>query len=290
MNFRYRLICIVMFIIPLTVSVSLKAEEPKHVVHLRPNVGHRGASSVAPENTLAAYQTAIAAGANGGECDVYRSADGVIFLSHDKSPKRTMGGSEGDLTKMTFEEIRTFDAGSWKNEKFKGEKVPTLDEYLKLLKGTPCYPVIEIKMPGIEADVLAIVRKNEMTEVSTIIAFDEKVVKEIRRLEPKICVAWLYNEELKDKGTAEENADRLAELIIKKCRELDIVVVDLGHGMLSSKLVKLLNAAGIHVWAWTVNDASAMERYLDWGVVSITTDKPEQLTEILKRREGSRRP
>jgi glycerophosphoryl diester phosphodiesterase len=265
-------------------STYISAEEPKPVVHVRPVVAHRGASFVAPENTLVSYRTAIEAGANGGECDVYRSADGVIFLSHDRSPKRTMGGSEGDLTQMTFEQIRQFDAGSWKGEKFKGETVPTLDEYLKLLKGTKCHPVIEIKQVGIEADVLEVIRKNEMTEVSTIIAFDANVIKTIRRLEPKICAAWLYSENLKDQGTAEENADRLAELIIRRCRELDIAVIDLGHGLLSPKLVQLLNEADIHVWAWTVNDATAMERYLDWGVVSITTDKPDILSKILKQR------
>jgi glycerophosphoryl diester phosphodiesterase len=269
----------------LVLSVRLTAEEskPKHVVHVRPNVAHRGNSSVAPENTLAAYRSAIEAGANGGECDVYCSADGVIFLSHDKSPQRTMGGIEGDLTQIPFEQIRTFDAGTWKGEKFKGEQVPTLDEYLKLLYGTKCHPVIEIKQDGIEAAVLDIVRKNEMVDVSTIIAFSANVVKEIRRLEPKICVAWLYSEDLKDKGTAEENADRLADFLIKKCRELDIAALDLGHGMLSPKLVKLLNDANIHVWAWTVNDAARMEQLLDWGVVSITTDKPEMLAEILKK-------
>ena len=268
------------------VSRCLVAEEVKspHVVHSRVNVAHRGASFVAPENTLAAYRAAIKAGANGAECDVYRSADGVVFLSHDKTPKRTMGGGDDDLTQMTFEKIRQFDAGSWKGEQFKGEKVPTLDEYLQLLKGTTCHPVVEIKQVGIEADVLESIRKNKMVDVTTIIAFNEGVVQEIRRLEPKISVAWLYSENLKDKGTAEENAERLADLILQRCRKLDIVVVDLAHSLLSPKLIRLLNEAGIHVWAWTVNDAEAMSRYLDWGVVSITTDKPELLSEILKQR------
>ena len=273
----------------LTLSIPLAAQESKpKTVHVRSNVAHRGHSFIAPENTLSAYRAAIEADADGGECDVYRSADGVVFLSHDKSPKRTMGGSEGDLTQMTFEQIRQFDAGSWKGEKFEGEKVPTLDEYLKLLKDTKCHPVIEIKQIGIEADVLECIRKNEMIEVTTIIAFDEKVVQEIRRLEPKICVAWLYGEDLKDKGTAEENAERLADLIIGRCRKLDITIIDLGHGLLSPKLMKSLNEAGVHVWTWTVNDESAMRRYLDWGVVSITTDKPDILSKILKERSVAR--
>jgi glycerophosphoryl diester phosphodiesterase len=260
-------------------------EKPKHVVHTRPNVGHRGASFVAPENTLASYRTAIEFGANGGECDVYRSADGILFLSHDRSPKRTMGGGEEDLTKMTFEQIRQFDAGSWKGEKFKGEKVPMLAEYLKVLKDTTCHPVIEIKQSGIEADVLECIRCYEMMDVSTIITFGEGIVREVRRLEPNIAVAWLYGEDLKDKGTAEENAERLTDFLLQRCRELDITVLDLNHGLLSPKLIKSLNEAGIHVWAWTVNDETAMRRFLDWGVESITTDKPELLAKILEERK-----
>jgi len=199
-----------------------------------------------------------------------------------------MGGSEGDLTQMTFEQIRQFDAGSWKGEQFKGEKVPSLDEYLKLLQGTTCHPVIEIKQLGIAADVLEVVRKNEMVDVSTIISFSADTVRDIRRLEPNIAVAWLYSEDLRDRGTAEENADRLAELIIRRCRELDIAIIDLAHHLLSPKLVKLLNEADIHVWTWTVNNESAMHRYLDWGVVSITTDRPELMTKVLEERKQRR--
>ena len=266
------------------ISVTNADESQPKTVLTRVNVAHRGASFTAPENTLSAYRAAVAAGADGAECDVYRSADGVVFLSHDPTPKRTMGGGNDNLSKMTFEQIRQFDAGSWKGEQFKGEKVPALDEYLLLLWGTSCHPVIEIKQPGIEADVVEIVRKNKMTDVSTIIAFDAGVVREVRRLEPKMCVAWLYSEDLKSKGTAEENAERLAEFLIGRAKELDIAVLDLSYNILSPKLIQLLNGAGIHVWAWTVDDATAMERLLDWGVVSITTNKPELLTEIVKRR------
>ena len=263
-------------------SVTAAETQPK-TVHVRINVAHRGNSSVAPENTLAAYRSAIEAGADGAECDVYRSADGVVFLSHDRLPKRTMG--DGDLTTMPFEQIRQFDAGSWKGERFKGEKVPSLDEYLQLLKDSTCHPVVEIKQTGIEANVLKSIRKNGMTNVTTIIAFNEGVVQEIRRLEPSICVAWLYSENLKDKGTAEENAERLADLFIERCRKLDVAVIDLAHHLLSPKLVKSLQAANIHVWTWTVNDEAAMKRYLDWGVESITTDKPALLSTVLKERK-----
>ncbi len=261
----------------------LSAQNIAMPVHLRVNVAHRGASFDAPENTLSAYRLAISAGANGAECDVHATSDGVIVLSHDQSTKRTLGGN-GDVTKTTFEELRKLDAGAWKNEKFKGEKIPTLEEYLEVLKGTTCHPVIEIKMEGIERQVLDAVRKFGMTDVSTIIAFSPKVVREVRRLEPGLCVAWLYSENLKDKGTPEENADRLAKLLIDRAKELDTNVLDLNYGILSRPLVKKLQDAGIHVWCWTVNDPGRMNILLDYGVESITTDRPDVLAEVLKTR------
>ncbi|MDR1268591.1 MAG: hypothetical protein LBK82_03610 [Planctomycetaceae bacterium] len=263
----------------------LSEEHSTMPVLIRTNVAHRGASFLAPENTLMAYRIAISAGADGAECDVYSSSDGVLFLSHDKIAKRTLGGGDQNLTQMTYAEIQKFDAGAWKGKQFRGEAVPKLDDYLELLKGTNCHPVVEIKMEGIEQPVLEEIRKQDLVKATTIIAFSEKVVKEIRRLEPDICVAWLYSESLQDKGTAEENATRLTELFIKKCKELDTTILDVNHELLSADLVKNLQNVGIHVWCWTVNNVNRMDILLDWGVESITTDRPELLNEILKTRK-----
>jgi len=253
-------------------------------VHRRLNVAHRGASYLAPENTLIAYRIAISAGADGAECDVYTTGDGVAILSHDKSTKRTMGGVDKDITKIGWTDIQALDAGAWKGKQFKGEPVPTLEAYLELLKGTNCHPVIEIKMDGIEQPVLDVIRKPGMVDVTTIIAFSPEVVKTVRKLEPNICVAFLYSENFKDKGTPEENADRLTEFLLNRCKDLDTKVLDLNHDILSETLVKRLQGAGIHVWCWTVNDAARMNRLLDWGVESITTDRPELLNDVLKNR------
>jgi glycerophosphoryl diester phosphodiesterase len=258
-------------------SVSVMGQGVGMPVQYLPNVGHRGASFLAPENTLAAFQKAIDVHANGAECDVYATADGVLVLSHDPTTERTMGGGGQKITELQFNDIRKLDAGVWKDPKFKGEKVPALSEYLTLLKNSPCRPVIEIKMNGIESAVLDAVRKQDMLDVATVIAFSPEVVKTVRKLEPKICVAWLYGENLKDKGTAEENAERLTGFLIARSKELDTSVLDLDYHLLSEKLVRNLKNAGIHVWCWTVNDPKVMTVLLDWGVEIITTDRPELL-------------
>jgi glycerophosphoryl diester phosphodiesterase len=254
-------------------------------IHQRINVAHRGASFLAPENTLTAYRIAISAGANGAECDVYRTADGVLVLSHDQSTKRTTNGGDRNITQLNFDDLRKLDAGTWKGKQFQNETIPTLDEYLTLLKGTHCHPIIEIKMDGIEQSVLDAIRKQEMINETTVIAFSPAVIKKIRQLEPNLCVAFLYGENLKNKGTAEENADRLLETLTGYSKELDTVILDVSSGILSEKLVRKLRDNEIHVWCWTVNDTEQMKTLLDWGVESITTDRPELLNEVIKARK-----
>jgi glycerophosphoryl diester phosphodiesterase len=256
-------------------------------IRIRMNVAHRGASVKQPESTIPAYVQAIVDGATGAECDVYRSADGIIFLCHDDTTRKTLAGTTNDekVTSLSYEEIRKRDAGAWKGEQFKGIRAPTLDEYLQVLKGSSCHPVIEIKMDGIAEQVIDIVKRADMLDVAAIIAFSEQAVKDVRRIEPKMPVAWLYAENLKDKGTPEENADRLAAFLIGKSKALDTKMLDLGHDILSASLIKKLQAEGIHVWAWTVNDPQRMKQLLDWGIESITTDKPDLLTKILEERK-----
>lgn len=245
-------------------------------VHPAPIVAHRGSSATAPENTLAAAKLAVEHKANGCEVDVYRSADGKIILMHDGNLKRT-AGLDKKVVDTTYTEMQKLDAGAWKNAKYAGEKIPTLEEYLAVLKGTDCRPVIEIKMEGIEEDVLKAVREADMVDVTVIIAFSKTVVKKMRELEPKLCVAWLYGTE--HKGTPQE----LADLLTKEARWCDTNILDLNHGLINPEMLAILRARGFHVWAWTVDDPNRMEQLLRWGIDSITTNKPDVLHGIMTK-------
>ena len=162
-------------------------------------VGHRGWSAVYPENTLLAAKMAVQAGADGTEFDVQATRDGVVVLLHDKTLDRTTNGT-GELAAKTLAELRSLDAGSWKDPQFAGEPVPTLEQHLRALKGTGCMPVIEIKMTGISDKVIQAVRDLDMVDQVAVIAFSGEVVREIRSLEPRIPCAWLCSERLT--GTA----------------------------------------------------------------------------------------
>lgn len=273
--------CFCCFAITVFLPLPAEAAGPMPILTAK-NIAHRGASGIAPENTLVAMKKGIEAGADGCECDLYASKDGRIVLLHDKNLKRTTG-FDGNVSEQSFEKIRSLDAGSWKSPEYKGEKIPTFDEYLGLFAETEARPVIEIKQEGIEADLVAAIRKAKMTEKVIVIAFSEKVVKNVREIEPKICIGWLYSQ--KFEGTAEENSEEFAKTIIAKAENAGTSVVSLAHDMISPKLLELLRDRGLHVWCWTVDDPKRMEVLLDWGLESITTNYPDRLAEILKKRK-----
>ena len=239
-----------------------------------PIVAHRGFSYAAPENTIASTRLAIESGADGCECDVYRTSDGKIVLMHDDKLKRTTG-SDGVITDFDFESLSKLDAGSWKSPEFKEEKIPTLDEFLALLGGTDCRPVVEIKMEGIEKPVVDAIKKAGLLDKTVVIAFSSNVVRKIREMEPKLSVAWLYGK--KHEGTALE----LADLLTAEAKKCNTNILDLNHELISPELLKTLRNRGFFVWAWTVDEPERMKTLLLWGIDSITTNRPDLLLEIM---------
>ena len=95
--------------------------------------GHRGYSSIYPENTLLSFQAAIELGVDMLELDLHLSADGVIMLMHDSRLERTSSGV-GLLREKTCAQLKELDAGGWKAKHFEGLRIPTFEEFLTLVK------------------------------------------------------------------------------------------------------------------------------------------------------------
>ncbi|MCP4509039.1 MAG: hypothetical protein GY826_21915 [Fuerstiella sp.] len=220
---------------------------------------------------LAAIREAIEAGASGCEFDVYSCRGGTVVLMHDKTVDRTTNGM-GPVTELNLKQLQQLDAGSWKHARYAGESVPKLTEALKLLKDTGCQPVIEIKMEGISKQVVNDVRTLNMVDQVAVIAFSENVVREIRELEPRITCAWLCSKTLT--GNPAEQADWLAA----RAGACGAKLLDLNFSMLSPELIVELKSRGLGVWTWTVNEAVVMRALQQWGVDSITTDRPDLLS------------
>lgn len=144
-------------------------------------VCHRGACLVAPENTFAAADAAIARGAAFVEFDVRRTADGVHVVMHDRSVARTTNGS-GLVDEMTADDIARLDAGAWFGEAFRGEPVPRLEDFLRHLKGR-AGAYCEVKR-GDCGEIVRIVRDAGMADETFLWGYKPEVRAALREAAP----------------------------------------------------------------------------------------------------------
>ena len=146
---------------------------------------HRGASGEAPENTLAAFKLGLAQGCDAFELDVHLSKDGQIVVIHDGTIDRTTDGL-GAVNEMTVEELKAFDAGSWFDEKYRGERIPLLEEVFDI---TPGHIIINIEIKGsyngqLEPALIDLLKKRDRLDTVVISSFDWKSLRYIKELEP----------------------------------------------------------------------------------------------------------
>ncbi len=231
-------------------------------------VAHRGNSSVAPENTLAAIKSAIEVGADQVEIDVYMTKDGEIVVMHDATVDRTTNG-RGYISQMTLEEIKALDAGSKKSAIYKGEPVPTLKEALLEVKGKARL-VIEIKATGIEEKVVEIVDELKMRKEVAIISFNAYSIKKVGEIAPDIPAAILI-------GSAADYKE-----IERIAKSANTRILDLAHPLIDNKTAAYFLDRGYALWAWTVDNKEIMQQMKDRGVSLITTNVPATALSMLR--------
>lgn len=243
-------------------------------------IAHRGASHDAPENTLVAFKLGWQQRADAVELDIWLTKDGKIIVSHDADTKRTTGVAK-KISENTLAELRALDAGSWKNPKWKGEKLPTLTEALALIPDGKRL-VIEIKcgvevLPELEHVLKA---SSKPAAQLVIISFHYDVCAQAKKLFPKIPVLFLSSFK-QDKATGTWSPTP-AELI-QKAKSAGLEGINLSYkGPLDAAFVKQTHAAGLKFYVWTVDDAEVAKKLLAAGADGITTNRPEWLREQLR--------
>jgi glycerophosphoryl diester phosphodiesterase len=149
---------------------------------------HRGASRVAPENTLAAFERARDLGAAAIELDVQVTRDDVVVVMHDLDLDRTTDG-QGAVRERTWPELAALDAGAWFHPSFGGARIPRLEEVLDWAKGRT-FLNIELKPADddgrLEEGVVALVRSHAMTDEALVMSFDHVAVERVARAAPEI--------------------------------------------------------------------------------------------------------
>lgn len=243
-------------------------------------IAHRGASHDAPENTIASFKEAWKQGADAAECDIWLTKDGRIIVIHDDNTKKTAGLNK-KVVEQTQAELRKLDAGSWKDPKWKGEKLPTLDEMIATVpKGRRI--VIEIKTgPEIVPELERVLKasKRPISEF-VIIAFNYDAIVEAKKRFRRIPAYWLHSYK-KDKTTGEMPT---VEGLIAKAKAAKAEGLNLDYKFpIDDAFVKQVTDAGLKLYVWTVNDADVARRLVSAGVAGITTDRPAWLREELKR-------
>lgn len=230
-------------------------------------IAHRGASGYAPENTKAAFALALRMGASSLELDVQQTKDGRLVVIHDLDLKR-VGGVSKPVRSMTFEEISRVDVGGWFDPRFRGERVPLLEEVLDLAERRAPGRVelqIEIKNGrrphrGIEARVLgALDSRPEWRGRVVLSSFDHKVLRRVRAVDAKMRLGYLV-------GTA-RRAPALRETLRFGCES-----VHLSLRRVDPKWVEAVHAAGRRIFVYTVNSAEDCRVMRAIGVDAVFTN------------------
>lgn len=235
-------------------------------------IAHRGASYLAPENTVAAANLAWELGADAVEVDVYLTKDNRVMVIHDKDTKRTCSGKKNlNIADSPSMLLRDLDAGVWKGEQFKGEKIPFLSEIIATVpEGKKL--VVEIKCgPEILPALARVVEKGGKKAQMVFIAFDWKTIVETQKLFPENKCYWL-------------SAIKMGlENKIQQAAENGLAGVNLKYSIIDDDVVKLAKENKLEVLTWTVDDPAEAKRLAGIGVAGITTNRPKWLKEEMEK-------
>lgn len=240
-------------------------------------IAHRGASGIAPENTLAAFRKAVELGAGFIETDLQLSRDAHLVALHDDTLERTTNGS-GPVSSRTLEELRQLDAGSWfgasgheNHAGFAGERIPAVEEILAFGREHEIGLFLEVKPTGPSGAEHAIVGAlHACGEVprSVVLSFSPSVLKRVRQLDPLVVTGFLFSDRL---TTAVATAvDAGARQLLPRTNHV------------TRELVTEAHAHDLRVVAWTANTSDEMQKLISAGVDGIITNYPDRLVELLR--------
>jgi glycerophosphoryl diester phosphodiesterase len=251
-------------------------------------IGHRGASAVAPENTLAAFARALDDGADGIELDVRLSGDRVPVVIHDHTLRRT-GQTKGDISEMTWKELAKIDVGTSFNrahprlarDEYSDQGVPSLDQTLELfssgdLPGSSTAAIyIEMKADRAQASagelgraVVELINKHELGQRAVVISFDLEAVTQIRKIDPAITTGALFEPKTSPAGIVLKQK-MIAAALDSGAEEI------LFHRLIARPgAVRLAAKNHLRTVVWTVDDPAWMRHARSLGLHAIMTNNP----------------
>ena len=217
-------------------------------------ISHRGASAYEPENTLRAIRRALEYAVDMVEVDVRETKDEEIVVIHDETLERTTNG-RGHVHQTSFSELRKLDAG-------KGERIPTLQEVIDLVKGRVGL-IVELKDPGTTDKVAEILSKNNFVDQTLVTSFIHSAVKTIKELNPQLKTGVIFRSApIKPSQLAlDANANALFPY----------------HKYVTTRMIGDAHSNHLTINVWTVDTREEIEHYARIGVDGIVTNRPDLL-------------
>lgn len=242
-------------------------------------IAHRGESFDAPENTLASVNLAWERNAEAVEIDVRLSKDNRVIVFHDRRTLR-IGNKNKKVKNQTLDELKQLDVGSWKSEKFKNEKIPTLKEVFQTV---PKYKkiIVEIKssikiIPYVVSEINTSNLTNDQIEI---ISFKYDVISAIKKELPHIKALYLAD---LDYTWMTKVFSPTVKQLIEKAKEANLDGLNVWAGkMLTEKFCYEVKWAGLLLYCWTVDNPNHAKQLANWGIDGITTNRAEWLTNQL---------
>ena len=228
---------------------------------------HRGASQYFPENTMTSFREGVKMGANGIETDVQRTKDGVLVLFHDDTLMRVTG-EEGSISDYTYEELQNF----WVKKGDLQDKIPTLEEFLQEFGGKELFFAIELKVDGLEKDVVDMLYQYGVDKKTIVTSFGFDRLCKVKEYDPLIHVGYL-TKDVSDEVVQRTHAAGIDEL----CPRASLV---------TAEQVVAWHRMGFNVRAWGVGDEETMRKLCEAGVDGMTVNPPDVLLGILAERNA----
>jgi glycerophosphoryl diester phosphodiesterase len=252
--------------------------------------GHRGARAVRPENTIPAFEYAIAAGVDVLELDLAVTRDNVVVVSHDphlQAPICAGPAARAAIRELTLAEVKQWDCGATRNPAFPrqepapGTRIPTLDEVFALApkgrfhfnietKISPAAPALAPPPEEFARLVLDVIRKHRLESRVILQSFDFRTLLAMKSLSPEIRRAALYSGRRKS--------------FVEIAREAEAQIVSPEFSLVTPEEVRAAHDAGLTVIPWTANRTQDWDRLMAAGVDGIITDDPAALIGHLRSR------
>ena len=248
---------------------------------LRPLIlGHRGASAVAPENTLAAFSRAMSDGADGIEFDVRLSRDHVPVVIHDANLNRA-AGVDRRVSDLTAKELQEIDAGSWFDDTagnpqatFAGEKLPLLEQVYELFSQNKGVLYVEMKCEGDErvdlaAGVVRLTRTFGLANRVVVESFDLSAIVAVKKIDSAIRTAALFEPKLSQPLSA-----LLRQRMVAAALDAGADEIALHHSLAGARVIEKAKREGLEVVVWTVDDAAWIGTARSLGIKALIANNP----------------